>query len=131
MAQLEFCRTDGLLSVSAPHVGVLVEYPCTDSCSHREAVFRALDVILCDVEMPAADDSWCKVGLYNPLTSQIAISAVPDTVVYGDGFPIAVNSCGSVASLSGDGSSLLVAGRTMGTLHGTMRETQHALAAHR
>lgn len=131
MAHLMFCRANGLLTVSAPHVGVLAQFRCDDSCSDREAVFRVLDVVLCDVELPSADDSWCKVGLYNPLTFQIAFGAIPATVVFGDGFPIVVNSCGTVASISASGSSLLVAGRNVPVSHVSMREAQHALAAHR
>lgn len=133
MAQLAVSRrssTGGdLLRVDLPNVGTLVEVRVEEGVSRREGLFLAMDDMLANLEMPSADGSWCRVGLYNPLTHQIAFRPVPDTEVYTDGSSLEVPLYGLPACIEEE--ALLVGLRTLPRLVANVLSTRAALASHR
>ena len=134
LAQLQFRRAPApsgagsVLSVRAPHVGVLYEYAVDDGVSDREAVFRALDEMLARLELPASDGSWHPVALANPFSHQVAFGAVPHTEVFTDGAPLELRAFGSLARLE-DG-VLVIGDRALPLSRLDARTTQASLAAH-
>lgn len=132
MAQLAISRrvtSDGpLLRVDLPNVGLLAEVPLDDETSHREGIFRALDSMLATLEIPSSKGRWCRVGLYNPITAQVALHPVPRTEVYTDGLELTIPAYGLPAEVVDQG--LLLAARRLPLLVADTRSTRAALAAH-
>lgn len=132
MAQLAISRHPApageLLRVDLPHAGTLTEVRIEEGVSRREGLFRAMDDMLANLEMPSADGSWCSVGLYNPLTHQIAFRAVPETEVYTDGSLLEIPLYGMPARLGDD--VLHVGARALPRLVANVLSTRTALASH-
>lgn len=103
------------------------EAPEDEQTSEREAVFQALDRVL---ELPLLiDGSEHQVALYNPYTSQIALSPVPDTLTFTDGHPLELAAEGSIAALTQD--AMMVDGRRLARLDVDFASVSAVLSAHR
>jgi hypothetical protein len=103
------------------------EAPEGEQVSEREAVFQALDRVL---ELPLLlDGTEHQVALYNPYTSQIALSPVPDTLTFTDGDPVELVAEGSIAALVQD--ALAIGGRRLARLDVDFASVSAALTAHR
>jgi hypothetical protein len=132
MAQLAIARVTtphgDALRVDLPNIGTLVEIPVVHEVSRREGVFRAMDAMLANLEMPSSDGRWCRVALYNPLTHQIAFEAVPRTKVYTDGLSLEIPLYGLPADVDDDGMTIGV--RKLPRLVANASSTRSALASH-
>lgn len=117
-----------LLRVDLPNVGTLSETKISESVSRREGLFLAMDDMLANLEMPSVEGSWCRIGLYNPSTHQIAFRPVPHTEVYTDGRVLEVPIYGLPARL--EEGTLLVGGRSLAHLVANVLSTRTALASH-
>jgi hypothetical protein len=117
------------VTVWTPARRLLAAWECPDGgqVSEREAVFQALDAAL--AKPVSIDGVEHRVALYNPYTTQIALSPVPDTATFTDGdlLPLAVE--GTAATLTGD--TLVVGSRTLSRLEVNLSAVSAALAAHR
>jgi len=127
MSLLEFRRVGGRLAVHAPAVGELLSVPAPADLPSREAVFDALDELLRSFELPLAD-GWCRAGLYNPISRQVAVGPVPDTLVFDAVSALRLDAFGTLAEIEGD--TLVVGARRIERLVPSMRSTQAVLAAH-
>lgn len=87
--------------VSAPGFPELLVVSVPKVASDREAVFIALDHVLGQARVPEVG-GMIPVGLYNPLSADIAVGATPNTTTYGDGEPIALPHAGLIASVEND-----------------------------
>lgn len=103
------------------------EAPEGEQISEREAVFQALDRVL---ELPLLiDGTEHQVALYNPYTSQIALSPVPDTLTFTDGDPLELAAEGSIAALTQD--AMTIDGRRLARLDVDFASVSAVLSAHR
>lgn len=127
MSLLEFRRTGDRLGVHAPATGELVSVAAPANLSAREAVFVALDELLRSFELPLAE-GWCRAGLYNPISRQIAIGPVPDTTVFDAGTQLRLDAFGTLADLDGD--VLVIGARRIERHVPSMRSTQAVLSSH-
>ena len=96
LACLRFHRTGDELAVHAPDLGELARCRVAPGTSDREAVFQVLDEALAVARIPTSAGS-IPVGLYNPLSAEIAIGAVPDTESFTDTEPITLAAYGTIA----------------------------------
>ena len=96
--------------------------------TEREAVFQLLDHLLAS-GVPDVDAVTHVCALYNPVTWQVALHAVPDTVSYGDHIPLTLDPEGTLGYVE-DG-VLNVAGRRLGVFEPSMLLVRQAFAAHR
>lgn len=127
MGRLQYRRHHDRLEVHARHIGLLAESDVGDGVSSREAVFAALDELLRSFKLPVGSD-WCRAGLYNPITRQVAIGEVPNTLVYQAPHQVGLEEFGTIASLE-DG--LLLVGETELAPYVATSATAHAvLSAH-
>jgi len=69
--------------VQSDGLGILLRTAIAEQTSDREAIFTALDRVLDQVRLPDPDGQWRPVALYNPLSGQVSVGALPETEVYG------------------------------------------------
>jgi hypothetical protein len=131
MANLAFRREgDGThLVVAAPGLPELARVVLPEGMSDREAVFRGMDAVLGSARAATAS-GWCRIGLYNPLSEQVAVDAVPSTVCFTDHRPVDIPAGGLLAVADSDGVRL-PDGRELPAAEESLAEVQRALAAHR
>lgn len=118
-----------VLVVAAPGWPELVRAQMPAGVSDREAVFLGLDAVLASGRVPTSS-GWAAVGLYNPLSAEVAVDPIPDTISFWDGQPIEIPAGGLAASLR-DGILVLDDGRQIMPTEETALAVQRALAAHR
>lgn len=116
------------LSVSSTAGELLATVSIPEGTSEREAVFLTLDAALDSAKVVRGNDA-CGIAFYNPFTTQIAVSAVPDTVAYADGEEVDLTADGAAATLR-DG-ILVIAGRELLPVETAMSSVAAAITAHR
>ena len=127
MGRLRYRRNGDRLEVHARHLGLLADTDAGDEVSSREAVFAALDELLRSFRLPVGSE-WCRAGLYNPITRQVAIGEVPNTRIYQAPHPVGLEEFGTVASFEGE--SLFVGESELLPYVATSASAHAVLAAH-
>jgi hypothetical protein len=128
MGRLRYRRNGDRLEVHARHLGLLAETGFGDGVSSREAVFAALDEVLRSFTLPV-DGSWCRAGLYNPISRQVAIGEVPVTQVFQSAHPLGIEEFGTIATLE-DSGSLFVGDEELLAYVASSASAHQVLAAH-
>ncbi len=128
MSKLRYRRNGDRLEAHARHLGVLAETGLGDGVSSREAVFAVLDEVLRSFTLPV-DGRWCRAGLYNPISRQVAIGEVPVTRVFQSSCPLGIEEFGTIATLE-DSGSLFVGDEELLTYVASSASAHKVLAAH-
>lgn len=129
LSALTFRRSStGTVYLSFPGLQDALGCRPREGASERETVFEILDTALGELDVPAADGSWRRVALYNPLTAQVAVGAVPDTETFTDSEPLTLDLHGTYASLCGG--VLVIGGRELPPLVPNSELVKRSLAAH-
>lgn len=127
MSSLRFRWTTperGCVSVLSTREEVLAVIDADPSEPLATIAFRAMDdalaratVLRADPHHPAGPPLRLAVALYNPLTGEVSLGAVPATVAYTAGERLTVDAAGTLArtSVDDDGETVLVVGDL--TLH--------------
>jgi hypothetical protein len=127
-----------LWSAPVEEVGPAVSGPFpADDLSRRELVFTVLDRALGEARVFRVDAAGlrrsCRLGLYNPYTAEVAVSATPNTRAFSAAAPVPVPPEGALAVLD-DGSAAGVVRFDAGTVCAEVERSfaglSRALAAH-
>lgn len=114
--------------VSAPGVPELLIATVPTIASDREAVFVALDQVLSSARVPTVD-GLIPVGLYNPLSADVAVGGTPYTTSYTDGEPLEIDEHGALVAL--DEHTLVLGDRALTPRTSSWVGAAAAMAAHR
>ena len=117
----------GRVVVSAPGVPELLIATVPAAASDREAVFLSLDQVLGQGKVPTLH-GLVPVGLYNPLSGEVAVGSLPVTLAFTDGEPLPIPEDGVFATL--DGGTLVVGDRVLSPRSDTWTAVHEAVAAH-
>jgi hypothetical protein len=132
MSSLRFHRDRGRIAVLAGSGEMLVSCADDESLDDREAALCGMDTLLATGKLRRhdADGSHVEavVALYNPYTMEVAVGAMPDTVVYGDGSPLELPGAGALAG--SDGGELVLGARTLAVREPEWASVLRAQAAH-
>ena len=128
MGRLRYRRSGDQLEVHARHLGVLARTDLGEGISSREAVFVVLDEVLRSFTLPV-DGRWCRAGLYNPISRQVAIGEVPVTRVFQSPCPLSIEEFGTIATME-DSGSLFVGDEELLAYVASSASAHKVLAAH-
>jgi len=102
MSSLTIWKNDTSYSLKTQSGGIIasVDISEVESYTERDIVFACYDKSLNSVWIH--DNQMCVIGLYNPVTAEVAIGSVPETRVYKSSKPVKIPSLGVRGSLTKD-----------------------------